>query len=188
MCRRVGWTESGVPLSAATCGRISKPTRPIVVPAIVPGSARASWPALWPSSKLLLSGKLVPGRLTIAPQIRQQKKGTICALSWNHEEYPGIFPGLARPTPHSSRIPRTTSRNRRVKRTPDSGDQEIVRSLRGRLGHQRTKGTDAVFPNGGERKGRTHVRLAAGGALLAMEGHSDGSAGPLSYINCGVVG
>jgi hypothetical protein len=38
------------------------------------------------------------------------------------------------------------------------------------------------FPNGGERKGRTHVRLAAGGAMLAMEGHSDGSAGPLSYI------
>jgi hypothetical protein len=34
-----------------------------------------------------------------------------------------------------------------------------------------------LFPNGGERKGRTHVRLAAGGALLAMEGHSDGSAG-----------
>jgi hypothetical protein len=26
------------------------------------------------------------------------------------------------------------------------------------------------------------VRLAAGGAMLVMEGHSDGSAGPLSYI------
>jgi hypothetical protein len=38
------------------------------------------------------------------------------------------------------------------------------------------------FPKGGERKGRTHTRLAAGGAMLAMEGHSDGSAGPLSYI------
>lgn len=38
------------------------------------------------------------------------------------------------------------------------------------------------FPNGGERKGRSHVRLAAGGAMLVMEGHSDGSAGPLSYI------
>jgi hypothetical protein len=38
------------------------------------------------------------------------------------------------------------------------------------------------FPTGGERKGRSHVRLAAGGAMLVMEGHSDGSAGPLSYI------
>jgi hypothetical protein len=38
------------------------------------------------------------------------------------------------------------------------------------------------FPKGGERKGRTHVRLAAGGAMLVMEGHSDGSAGPLQYI------
>jgi hypothetical protein len=38
------------------------------------------------------------------------------------------------------------------------------------------------FPNGGERKGRSHVRLAASGAMLVMEGHSDGSAGPLSYI------
>src|SRR5437868_5228417 len=38
------------------------------------------------------------------------------------------------------------------------------------------------FPNGGERKGRSHVRLGADGAMLVMEGHSDGSAGPLSYI------
>ena len=38
------------------------------------------------------------------------------------------------------------------------------------------------FPNGGERKGRSHVRLAVGGAMLVMEGHSDGSAGPLSYL------
>jgi hypothetical protein len=38
------------------------------------------------------------------------------------------------------------------------------------------------FPNGGERKGQTHIRLAPGGAMLVMEGHSDGSAGPLSYL------
>jgi hypothetical protein len=38
------------------------------------------------------------------------------------------------------------------------------------------------YPNGGERKGRSHVRLGAGGAMLVMEGHSDGTAGPLSYI------
>jgi hypothetical protein len=37
------------------------------------------------------------------------------------------------------------------------------------------------FPNGGERKGRLHVRLAADGAMMVMEGHSDGSAAPLSY-------
>jgi len=38
------------------------------------------------------------------------------------------------------------------------------------------------FPDGGERKGRSHVRLGAGGAMLVMEGHSDGSAGPLRYL------
>jgi hypothetical protein len=38
------------------------------------------------------------------------------------------------------------------------------------------------FPNGGERKGSSHIRLAAGGAMLVSEGQSDGSAGPLSYI------
>lgn len=37
------------------------------------------------------------------------------------------------------------------------------------------------FPEGGERRGRSYVRLGAGGATLVMEGHSDGSAGPLSY-------
>jgi hypothetical protein len=30
------------------------------------------------------------------------------------------------------------------------------------------------FPNGGERKGRSRVRLGAAGAMLVMEGHSDG--------------
>jgi hypothetical protein len=38
------------------------------------------------------------------------------------------------------------------------------------------------FPNRGERKGRSHIRLGTGGAMLVMEGHSDGTAGPLSYI------
>jgi hypothetical protein len=38
------------------------------------------------------------------------------------------------------------------------------------------------FPNGGERKGRSQIRLGAAGAMLVMEGHSDGSAGPLSYL------
>ena len=38
------------------------------------------------------------------------------------------------------------------------------------------------FPNRAERKGRSHTRLGAGGATLVMEGHSDGTAGPLRYI------
>jgi hypothetical protein len=44
------------------------------------------------------------------------------------------------------------------------------------------------FPNGGERKGRSHIRLGAGGAVLVMEGHSDGSAGPLQLRHRGLVG
>ena len=44
------------------------------------------------------------------------------------------------------------------------------------------------FPNGGERTGRSHVRLSAAGSTLVMEGHSDGSAGLLSYIiSCGGI-
>ena len=38
------------------------------------------------------------------------------------------------------------------------------------------------FPNRCERKGRSHIRPGAGGAVLVMEGHSDGTAGPLRYI------
>jgi hypothetical protein len=38
------------------------------------------------------------------------------------------------------------------------------------------------FPNGGERTGRSRIRLGVGGAMLVMEGHSDGTAGPLRYI------
>lgn len=38
------------------------------------------------------------------------------------------------------------------------------------------------FPNGGARTGKVQTRLAAGGAMLVIEGHSDGSAGPLSYL------
>jgi hypothetical protein len=33
------------------------------------------------------------------------------------------------------------------------------------------------FPNGGERRGRAHIYLAAGGTTLVNEVHSDGSAG-----------
>jgi hypothetical protein len=33
------------------------------------------------------------------------------------------------------------------------------------------------FPIGCERKGRSHIRLGPGGAVLVIEGHSDGTAG-----------
>jgi hypothetical protein len=38
------------------------------------------------------------------------------------------------------------------------------------------------FPNGGERRGRAHVHLAAGGTTLVNEVHSDGSAGKLDGL------
>ena len=44
------------------------------------------------------------------------------------------------------------------------------------------------FPNGGERKGRSHIRLGAGGAVQVREGHSDGTAGPLQLRHRGLVG
>src|SRR5215470_976047 len=40
---------------------------------------------------------------------------------------------------------------------------------------ERTK----FFPNGGERRGQSHVRLIAGGTTLINEVNSDGSAGKL---------
>jgi hypothetical protein len=38
------------------------------------------------------------------------------------------------------------------------------------------------FPNGGGRHGTTHWKLGAGGTTLIGEGHSNGSAGELSYL------
>lgn len=38
------------------------------------------------------------------------------------------------------------------------------------------------FPNGGSRRGQTHVYLAAGGTTLVDEVHSDGSAGKLDGL------
>jgi hypothetical protein len=38
------------------------------------------------------------------------------------------------------------------------------------------------FPNGGGRRGTTHWKLGAGGRALIGEGHSNGSAGELSYL------
>ena len=38
------------------------------------------------------------------------------------------------------------------------------------------------FPNGGRRHGTTHWKMGAGGTTLIGEGHSNGSAGELSYL------
>ena len=38
------------------------------------------------------------------------------------------------------------------------------------------------FPNGGRRSGNSRWRKTVGGTALTGEGHSDGSAGPLSYL------
>lgn len=38
------------------------------------------------------------------------------------------------------------------------------------------------FPNGGERTGRSHCELGVNGLTLICQGHSNGSAGELSYL------
>lgn len=64
-----------------------------------------------------------------------------------------------------------------------SGDQEVVRDLRGRLGYQREKRSNAIFPERRRAQRKiAHIRLGAGGATLVMEGRSAGTAGPLRYI------
>jgi len=60
--------------------------------------------------------------------------------------------------------------------------KKLFSSLAGGWDTQEKREKTQFFPHGGERKGKTQIRLAAGGAMLVMEGHSDGSAGPLSYL------
>jgi hypothetical protein len=66
--------------------------------------------------------------------------------------------------------------------TPAPEVKRLYEALGGDWDTSEQRERTRFFPNGGERKGKTHVRLGAGGAMLVMEGHSDGSAGPLSYI------
>jgi hypothetical protein len=67
-----------------------------------------------------------------------------------------------------------------VRPTPEI--KKLFEALAGDWDTSEKRERTQFFPNGGERKGRTRVRLGAGGAMLVMEGHSDGTAGPLSYI------
>jgi hypothetical protein len=62
---------------------------------------------------------------------------------------------------------------------PTQETKRLFEGLAGDWDTSENRERTQFFPNGGERKGRSHVRLAAGGAVLVMEGHSDGSAGPL---------
>jgi hypothetical protein len=65
---------------------------------------------------------------------------------------------------------------------PKSAVPEMDRLARALLGDWNTTETmerSELFPNGGERHGIVHVRLAAGGTTLIYEVHSDGSAGKL---------
>jgi len=66
--------------------------------------------------------------------------------------------------------------------TPTPEIKRLYEALGGDWDTSEKREHTQFFPDGGERKGKSHVRLAAGGAMLVMEGHSDGSAGPLSYI------
>jgi hypothetical protein len=70
--------------------------------------------------------------------------------------------------------------------TPDI--KRLFEALAGDWDTSEKRERTQFFPNGGERKGRSHVRLAADGAMLVMEGHSDGSAGTAELHHRGLVG
>jgi hypothetical protein len=72
--------------------------------------------------------------------------------------------------------------SREVNAQPTPELKKLFSSLAGDWDTQEKREKTQFFPNGGKRKGQTQIRLAAGGAMLVMEGHSDGSAGPLSYL------
>jgi len=55
----------------------------------------------------------------------------------------------------------------------------LAKALVGDWNTTETMERGELFPNGGERHGIVHVRLAAGGTTLIYEVHSDGSAGRL---------
>jgi hypothetical protein len=76
---------------------------------------------------------------------------------------------------------------RTVSATAQSGaaSPEMDRLARALVGDWNTTESmerSEYFPNGGERRGQSHWRLAAGGTVLVREGASDGSAGPPRYL------
>jgi hypothetical protein len=80
-----------------------------------------------------------------------------------------------------TRVPGHVSEIRETNVQPVPEIKRLFVAFAGDWDTQEKREKTQFFPNGGERKGKTHIRLAAGGAMLVMEGHSDGSAGPLSY-------
>lgn len=67
-----------------------------------------------------------------------------------------------------------------IKPTPEM--KRLFEALAGEWDSTEKRELTRFFPNGGARAGKVQTRLAAGGAMLVMEGHSDGSAGSLSYL------
>jgi hypothetical protein len=66
-----------------------------------------------------------------------------------------------------------------------SASPEMNRLAKALAGDWRTVETmerSEFFPNGGGRQGVSHASLGTGGTTLIWEGHSDGSAGKLSYL------
>jgi len=65
---------------------------------------------------------------------------------------------------------------------PGAANPEMARLAKALAGDWNTTehmDRSEFFPNGGERRGRAHIHLAAGGTTLVNEVHSDGSAGKL---------
>lgn len=58
----------------------------------------------------------------------------------------------------------------------------LAKALAGDWNNVESMERSEFFPNGGTRRGISHVRLGAGGTVLIAEGQSDGSAGELSHL------
>jgi len=59
---------------------------------------------------------------------------------------------------------------------------KLAKALAGDWNTEEQMERSSFFPNGGSRRGHTHVRLIAGGTTLIDEVHSDGSAGKLDGV------
>ncbi len=67
----------------------------------------------------------------------------------------------------------------RDQKSPVPEMDRLAKALVGDWNTTETMERGEFFPNGGERQGTVHARLAAGGITLIYEVHSDGSAGKL---------
>lgn len=58
----------------------------------------------------------------------------------------------------------------------------LAQAFAGEWNTTETMERSRYFPNGGQRNGISHWRLAVGGTTIVGEGHSDGSAGSLDHL------